>query len=338
MNDPSVTFESMPGHWAPAATSAEIPNRSTHAVIVDTVPIVLFRGSNGQISALVDRCPHRGTQLSGGTRDDDGCLTCPFHGWRFDAKGQCLSTPLDGTPRSSRMRAQRVPSFECAGLVWVFTEVRDDDPPRPRLPAALTEPGWHGHILTRHWDAHWSRAIQTMLDVAHIPFVHRWTIGGALGRAVGRSRDARLEMSLERQDDGGFELRWGLLSGRDAPKDTGWLQFLPPNGVIIPLPLRAPRIWRLFIWCTPTSPGQSRQFVVPRRNFGLRINPVWWLADKLNALVLAEDRPNVEGIWPSEVPAPGVEISVPSDKPTIAFATYYHRRVGRAKRSAVPAR
>ena len=37
---------------------------------------------NGQLMAIDDTCPHMGASLSGGYVED-GCVTCPWHYWRF---------------------------------------------------------------------------------------------------------------------------------------------------------------------------------------------------------------------------------------------------------------
>jgi phenylpropionate dioxygenase-like ring-hydroxylating dioxygenase large terminal subunit len=75
---------------------------------------VAFRDGAGAIAVFVDRCPHRGMQLSHG-RVVDGRLTCPYHGWRFDARG-CGDSPGN---RSLRPRANRVEAVEQGGIVWV---------------------------------------------------------------------------------------------------------------------------------------------------------------------------------------------------------------------------
>jgi len=36
----------------------------------------------GTLYAIDDLCPHMGASLSGG-HVDDGCITCPWHYWRF---------------------------------------------------------------------------------------------------------------------------------------------------------------------------------------------------------------------------------------------------------------
>lgn len=50
-----------------------------------------------EIRALEMSCKHQGADLSKG-RVDNGQVTCPRHGWRYDLEtGQCLD-PSDGAP------------------------------------------------------------------------------------------------------------------------------------------------------------------------------------------------------------------------------------------------
>ena len=52
---------------------------------------VLFR-VNGEVHALEGRCPHAGGPLAEGTLSA-GVVTCPWHGWRFDACSGCSVEP-----------------------------------------------------------------------------------------------------------------------------------------------------------------------------------------------------------------------------------------------------
>ncbi|AFJ44147.1 rieske (2Fe-2S) domain protein [Francisella orientalis str. Toba 04] len=41
---------------------------------------------------MENRCSHRSAELSLG-KVCDSTITCPFHGFRFDAQGNCIYTP-----------------------------------------------------------------------------------------------------------------------------------------------------------------------------------------------------------------------------------------------------
>ncbi len=52
--------------------------------------------ADGSHCSVPQFCPHQGLPLDG-EPDDDGVMTCPWHGYRFDARsGQCLSGQIAG--------------------------------------------------------------------------------------------------------------------------------------------------------------------------------------------------------------------------------------------------
>lgn len=57
-------------------------------------PVVVARGSDGAVHALLNRCTHRGTMLVG---EGAGCskrFTCPYHGWTFSNDGRLVGLPF----------------------------------------------------------------------------------------------------------------------------------------------------------------------------------------------------------------------------------------------------
>src|SRR5690349_2612523 len=56
-------------------------------------PIVVWRNTNGEIGAFVNRCPHRGTRLCSLDRGVASSLVCPYHGWVFGSGGDLKSVP-----------------------------------------------------------------------------------------------------------------------------------------------------------------------------------------------------------------------------------------------------
>lgn len=54
---------------------------------------ILIVNIENRLSAYRNECPHQGMPLDGGMLDD-GILTCPSHGFKFDAvSGECLTAP-----------------------------------------------------------------------------------------------------------------------------------------------------------------------------------------------------------------------------------------------------
>lgn len=76
--------------WTP--TGAEVSDDALVRTQVAATPLVVARTTVG-LTAMADRCSHRGGPLSEGTRDGD-CVTCPWHQSRFDLRtGTVLAGP-----------------------------------------------------------------------------------------------------------------------------------------------------------------------------------------------------------------------------------------------------
>ena len=82
--------------WIAVGHAGEIPDNTPVQVLLGGDAWVLTR-MDGVLTAFDDHCPHRRSPLSAGsvTRAEDGSarLSCAFHGWRFDAEGQCDLMP-----------------------------------------------------------------------------------------------------------------------------------------------------------------------------------------------------------------------------------------------------
>jgi phenylpropionate dioxygenase-like ring-hydroxylating dioxygenase large terminal subunit len=81
--------------------------------------LVGFRGAGGRATVMEGRCVHQSADLSRGRVISDGCLRCPFHGWEFDAAGQCRRTPSGEPPALAKQRTYR--TIERHGSVFFFS-------------------------------------------------------------------------------------------------------------------------------------------------------------------------------------------------------------------------
>ena len=73
-------FESGPDDWT--AVRGSVPTEDLVSRTVQGVRVMVATTGEGRF-ALADRCSHRGGPLSEGTLDS-GCVTCPWHGSRFE--------------------------------------------------------------------------------------------------------------------------------------------------------------------------------------------------------------------------------------------------------------
>src|SRR5215472_1900234 len=54
-------------------------------------PVIVTRGHDGQIHAMLNRCAHRGNLVCLKRRGHADDLTCVYHAWRYDLKGDLKS-------------------------------------------------------------------------------------------------------------------------------------------------------------------------------------------------------------------------------------------------------
>lgn len=141
--------------------------------------LVLYRQVSGQIVALENRCAHRGTALSGGWVED-GCIRCPYHGWKYDPEGICTEIPANqpGTSIAHRAKLCAYPVQEKHGLIWIYLGDLPEQE-RPHLPSlpAFGDPTWRTIRGEFVWDGHYTRVIANTVDMAHAAFVHASAFG-----------------------------------------------------------------------------------------------------------------------------------------------------------------
>lgn len=160
--------------WTAVTTSRALGRRPM-PVMLDGVPLVLFRSGEG-LHCLTDRCPHRSAPLSGGAVRE-GALECPYHGWRFDGTGRCVAIPghLGDVPRSF---VPRHSACEADGLVFVSL---DRNPGTPYA-GALAGPGSASLVLENRVESTLAEVAENILDATHTHFTHKGVLRGLSSR------------------------------------------------------------------------------------------------------------------------------------------------------------
>lgn len=163
-------------YFYPVAYAADVTDQPMACMLFGETYVLWRSRPDGPVLAAADQCPHRGAQLSQGWITD-GCLVCPYHGWRFAEGGGCTRIPQNPPELPIPPRARLLPILaeERYGLVWMCVGM-----PRagvPELPRA-DEPDFElHHEFLEEWDTCAFRVMDNSLDNAHVSFVHRGTIG-----------------------------------------------------------------------------------------------------------------------------------------------------------------
>lgn len=249
---------------------------------------VLFRGGR-TLGALEDRCPHRGAPLSLG-KVRDGCLQCPYHGWRFDEGGACRRVPALVRPKLGQAHAARSrPVMERQGWVWMSgAEERPREDP-PRLPGY----GVEGFVTTEEVDdlpADLLAVAENILDVPHTSFLH----GGLFRQEPSHLR--RVTVTRERhrvQAEFHDEPIPGGILGRVLGGNSGTLvhrdAFLRPCLAVVEYGLGSRQLF-IVNALTPTEAGRTRVWSRASLRAGALGPFLAWASRPIGRRVLAQDR------------------------------------------------
>jgi nitrite reductase/ring-hydroxylating ferredoxin subunit len=193
-------------YWQPAALVEELDGaRPVKAVRLLGEDLVLFRDEQGRYGLLDRHCPHRGADLAFGRREDGG-LRCSFHGWLFDATGQCRDTPAEpeGSPLCRNIKHRAYPVVEKAGVLWAYMGAGEPGGPgglsaAPAFPAfdCFVAPDSHTFAFKGLWECNWLQALEVGIDPAHASYLHRFFEDEDRSAAYGKQfRDASMDSDI----------------------------------------------------------------------------------------------------------------------------------------------
>ncbi len=145
--------------------------------------IVAWCGDSGSVCVSEAYCPHLGSYLGpeAGGSIRGGRLVCPFHGFEFEATGQCVATPYADPPKTARLRTFE--TREIAGLVFAWWGI-GGRPAHWALPAEpIEQEGWSGISLrTMRFSGHPQDTTENSVDLAHLRYVHGYGSVNRVGR------------------------------------------------------------------------------------------------------------------------------------------------------------
>ncbi|MCW2972446.1 MAG: Rieske (2Fe-2S) iron-sulfur domain protein [Thermoleophilia bacterium] len=264
--------------WYAACQSKDLVAGKPLARTLLEEPIVLFRAADGTATALIDRCLHRNAALSKG-KVSDGCISCPYHGWKYDAEGVLVRVPSEGAGgERKRLRAERFPVREQEGLVWVWM----GDPEAAatvepfRMPIGGAE-GWKHYYMYTDFDGDVTDLAENFMDVPHTAFVHAgWFRSESKHEPkraeadVVRTHDA-VHVTYHQEDDTiGFSERF--INPDGAPM-THTDRFYMPNTTRVDYLWGERRGFVISSTITPVSPTRAMVFTSIAYRFGF-LNPI----------------------------------------------------------------
>lgn len=230
--------------------------------------IVLFRDGQGQVSALEDRCAHRNAPLSAG-RLANGCIECPYHGWRYDGQGACVYIPsLGDGARPPRHGVRSYPVQEQDGYVWVYMG--------EGIPATVPfkfphvgEPRWSTFRMRTRFQTDVEACLENFLDCPHTAYVHQgWfrSHDTTQLKAHVRTRDGVAEAEFENEPTSDSLITRLFYPRGRKPRHTD--RFLMPSVSRVDYEFGPDRHFIISSACTPVGEWETQVYTVLTFCFG----------------------------------------------------------------------
>ena len=163
-------------YWYPALPAKDVGWKKPVALKICGDDIVFFRGTDGEVKALWDYCPHRGAYLSWGDCFFKGYVSCPYHGATFDGDGECVEFITEGPDSKmvGRMKAKSYKTITLKGVVFIW--MGEDEPVDPKEdipPEFFEDPRTIALYTFRYWHCNWMIGLENTRDSHNHFFVHR---------------------------------------------------------------------------------------------------------------------------------------------------------------------
>ena len=259
--------------------------------------IIVWSDESGRVCVAEAVCPHLGADLGpeAGGCVRDGRLLCPFHGYEFDASGQCVATPFAPPPRTAKLRVFE--TREILGLIFAWWGM-GGRPPQWTLPTyPQDQEGWSDFAInTLRFPGHPQEATENSVDIAHLRYVHGYdSVNPVVEAAVeGPNLETRFDFKRTRTIAGLFKFFLDI-SARTHIFGLGY-SFVEIREHSIGLDLR------LWVLATPvdgtlidmTLVSQAREIRKPKRMIaGLGFLPVRLRAPIMNKFIASQQRKDV---------------------------------------------
>jgi vanillate O-demethylase monooxygenase subunit len=299
-------YRAMRHFWQPVMYASELRDRPVRVTLFGE-QLVIVRLEDAP-RCFADICAHRGAALSLGWVDSDH-IRCPYHGWTYDANGQCTAIPARfGAVVPSRARLVSYQVAERSGLIWVCLE---DEPqmPIPDFPY-IDDPRFRVIEVPEYtWKTSIHRRIENYVDISHFAWIHDGVLGDHDHPEVADfdvNRDATsLQFSyVDQVEAASIGKNQGLQDDADStfPAELTYRLFVPGT-VLLEQQLPNDHTYSLFFSVSPVGPKETRNFTFMARDYMLD-DPE--LGDRTmleyNDLVVSQDRPVVESQRPEKLP------------------------------------
>ncbi len=157
-----------PNYWYAVAWAKDLQHNHILPVEVWNQAIALYRDAQGQVQAVEDRCPHKGVSMHKGSIAGDR-IVCGYHGWEFDAAGECARIPyFPADQKLPRACLRTYPVRERYGIIFLFPGAADLAATTPMLAIPqFDDPEYLVVTIGAEFKAHYTICNENTMDVFH---------------------------------------------------------------------------------------------------------------------------------------------------------------------------
>ena len=162
--------------WQPVALAKDcLPGTSKRIKILGN-HYTLYRGEEGAVNLVQDRCPHRGTSLAYGWVEGN-CIRCRYHGWKFSGDGTGVEFPAETETYVRSISLDSYPVREYLGVIFAYLH-GGEAPEFPRYPELEDESAGELVSMAVTLPYNYFQRVENDVDEVHIYFVHREFMAG----------------------------------------------------------------------------------------------------------------------------------------------------------------
>jgi phenylpropionate dioxygenase-like ring-hydroxylating dioxygenase large terminal subunit len=211
--------------------------------------VLVVRGKDGELRAFMNVCRHRGAKLLDGAGHCKARLTCPYHGWSYNLRGELAGMPAEKTFPGADKKTLGLRPIELEILTGlVFVRIVPGGPTLHEMwkdyihllePYRLEEMVPLEEAWVEDWNCNWKVGVDNNLENYHVPVGHPGydrMLDNDLGGFMNRYGVAGSKSTLrDKLSSNWSERRYQQMApslNEDLPPEirTSWMFFtMPPN-------------------------------------------------------------------------------------------------------------
>lgn len=261
-------------YWHVIAFSTELGKGKSKKRMFYGFPILIWRDTHGNISAVADVCSHKRSTLEVADFQKNE-IVCPYHGWKYHQNGSLLEIPSSPHLPIDKLKCKlkTYPIIEQDGFVWIYLQSENQS---ANLPISLEKlKNWGQLNLQYVFETNEELLIENFMDATHTAFIHKGLIRGFAEPikhqlCVKSNENGVLVEFAETEEKVALGLNY-LLGNKLKIRHTD--AFLFPNIVKVDYYINEIHRFNAFIACTPLEEGKTKAFVCLSFNFKV-LNPI----------------------------------------------------------------